>query len=249
MNNGRRCHHRQQRQRQNQKQNRQQKYPIGTRFWKRFGRYGVFEGQVESYDDWTGYYVKYSDGDAEHLGQDDIDELIQNPTSPPPLYHQKYPLKTFFYKKFGKHGVFEGTIRKFDKHGGYYNIEYSDGDEEDLREEDIDKLIQNPPPPPRRLHENHDDEQIEIGVTRIKKFFVMYGLVSGNDNGSLFCFVGPNWLLLVPLLSRFSRLFLLNFHPGLFPRILCSLLLSCRVLGVTHTICFIDYLPTIMLLV
>ena len=172
-----RCHRRYQQRQQQHHIQRQQKYPIGTRFWKHFGQHGVFEGRVESYDEETEYYVKYSDGDAEHLGEDDMDELIENP---PPPHHQKYPLKTRFYKDFGKHGVFEGTIRKFVKQNGYYSIEYSDGDTEDLQEKDIDKLIQNPPPPPTKEgdDDNDDDEQIKIGVTRIKKFFVTYGLVS-----------------------------------------------------------------------
>ena len=71
-----RCHRRHQQQHHHHIQ-RQQKYPIGTRFWKHFGQYGVFEGRVESYDEETEYYVKYSDGDAEHLGEDDLGELIE----------------------------------------------------------------------------------------------------------------------------------------------------------------------------
>lgn len=53
-----------------------QKYPLGTTFFKCFEGYGNFEGIVVKYEPFRGYFVEYSDGDSEHLQENDIDRLL-----------------------------------------------------------------------------------------------------------------------------------------------------------------------------
>ena len=42
-------------------------------------------------------------------------------------------------KYFPGHGTFEGTIVRYDE--TYYKVRYEDGDEEDLSEDEIEKIV------------------------------------------------------------------------------------------------------------
>lgn len=145
----------------------EQIYPLGTLFEKEFPGYGTFVGEIKSFDG-VYYHVYYQyDGDEEDLSESQLDSLkmltpvpkrvrkeretgtvpaetnltsarqekrrAETPTTP------RYTVGTKFAKIFAGFGTFVGQVEAFD--GTYYKVYYpSDGDREDLTEEELDQL-------------------------------------------------------------------------------------------------------------
>eukprot|EP00531_Pseudo-nitzschia_arenysensis_P014772 CAMPEP_0116132552 /NCGR_PEP_ID=MMETSP0329-20121206/9611_1 /TAXON_ID=697910 /ORGANISM="Pseudo-nitzschia arenysensis, Strain B593" /LENGTH=619 /DNA_ID=CAMNT_0003627079 /DNA_START=58 /DNA_END=1917 /DNA_ORIENTATION=- len=121
-------------------------YPVGTRTKKYFDEFeGWFEGTIRSYNQETKFYsVEYEDNDTEDLEHHEIF------TGPLPV--NKYDIGSqyeiyFVSKQSGKKiGWFVGTVRSKYYHDPKqtwrYNVEYNDGDLEDVDEDYITSTME-----------------------------------------------------------------------------------------------------------
>lgn len=148
----------------------EQVYPIGTKIRKHFPlHHGFFVGEVTFFDGQR-YHISYEDGDFETMDAAEVGEwqmLTEAPTgmereeenpepnevidvddTTPPAEteeprEQLWPVGTKFLKVFEEHGAFVGEIVSFD--GNFYRAVYSDGDQEDLDENEMRRLTILPP--------------------------------------------------------------------------------------------------------
>jgi hypothetical protein len=65
---------------------------------------------------------------------------------PSPLSLRNFPVGMTFSKKFGRHGIFEGTVISVPSvDSDFYHVQYQDGDHEDLSTADLQTLVQTAP--------------------------------------------------------------------------------------------------------
>ncbi len=124
---------------------------IGYKIRKQFGDHGIFQGTVTSYHPATGYRIRYTDGDVEDLDKDEVMDLMRSSCCCRYQVGDRVSVSwggsfkahivgRTIKKRFGDHGVFEGTVKSFHRNTGY-RVVYGDGDSEDLSRDEIADLL------------------------------------------------------------------------------------------------------------
>jgi len=143
---------------------------IGKTVRKHFQGFGWYYGTVFSYDTENGLYlIQYEDGDKEELDKNATKKItletkllsphkveaksmsanIVTPNSKDRFLsktlHQGpfelLPIGTSVRKYFKNHGWYNGTIVSYDEYYELYLVQYEDGDKEELREDQVKKIL------------------------------------------------------------------------------------------------------------
>jgi Lamin-B receptor of TUDOR domain len=129
------------------------KYAVGTFVTKHFPAFGWFKGRIIHYDHTCKQYkIQYEDADLEDLTESELTKVFERAERAKPGYEQeirrkrraRYDVGTKVKKLFYAFGWFDGTIEEFDDETDYYRVVYSDGDKEDLDEEEVLEILTDP---------------------------------------------------------------------------------------------------------